>query len=178
MILSPMTTQTDVYVLSSCAGIRGTGCADPAYTWRFVHAGGGACLPCSEPTMAQRLARARRKIHDAGIPYRVPPADLLPERLDALLAVIYFIFNEGYVTSSGDSLIRHDLCNEAIRLCRILVELLPNSAESRGLLALMLLHDFSTKCPAQPNGRVSPARRTGSDSLGFGQNPRRQRGPG
>ena len=95
------------------------------------------------PTMARRLARARSKIRDAGIPYRVPPADLLPERLDALLAVIYLIFNEGYVASSGDGLIRHELCAEAIRLGRVLVALLPTaqSAEARGLLALMLLHD-------------------------------------
>lgn len=93
------------------------------------------------PTMAQRLARARTKIHNAGIPYRVPPADLLPERLDALLAVIYLIFNEGYVTTSGEISTRSDLCAEAIRLCRVLVDLLPESAEARGLLALMLLHD-------------------------------------
>ena len=93
------------------------------------------------PTMAQRLARARVKIRNAGIPYRVPPADLLPERLDALLAVIYLIFNEGYCTTSGDTLTRHELCGEAIRLCRVLVALLPQSAEARGLLALMLLHD-------------------------------------
>src|SRR5215210_804991 len=93
------------------------------------------------PTMAQRLARARRKIREAGIPYRIPPAELLPERLDALLAVIYLIFNEGYVTTSGDTLTKQELCSEAIRLCRVLVQRLPQSAEARGLLALMLLHD-------------------------------------
>jgi RNA polymerase sigma-70 factor (ECF subfamily) len=113
-----------------------------------LHTLGGLTTPevaraflVSEPTMAQRLARARRKIREAGIPYRVPPADLLPERLDALLAVIYLIFNEGYVATSGDTLTRHDLCSEAIRLCRILVDLMPGSAEAHGLLALMLLHD-------------------------------------
>ena len=95
----------------------------------------------SVPTMSQRLARARSKIRNAGIPYRVPPSDLLPERLDALLAVIYLIFNEGYVSSSGDTLTRVELSGEAIHLCRVLVELLPQSAEARGLLALMLLHD-------------------------------------
>jgi len=98
----------------------------------------------SEPTMAQRLARARNKIRDAGIPYSIPPSHLLPERLGALLAVLYLIFNEGYCATSGDSLIRTELCREAIRLCRILVDLLPGdspSAEARGLLALMLLHD-------------------------------------
>jgi len=89
----------------------------------------------SEPAMARRLARAQRNIRDAGIPYRVPPADLLPERLDALLAVIYLIFNEGYVATSGDTLTRHELCGEAIRLCRVLVALrpaLPQGAEARG----------------------------------------------
>lgn len=93
------------------------------------------------PTMAQRLARARKKIRDAGIPYRIPPEDLLPERLDALLAVVYLIFNEGYCATSGDSLTRHELCGEAIRLGRVLLHLLPKNAEVHGLLALMLLHD-------------------------------------
>jgi RNA polymerase sigma-70 factor (ECF subfamily) len=93
------------------------------------------------PTMAQRLARARIKIRNAGIPYGIPPVDLLPERLEALLAVIYLIFNEGYAATSGDSLTRRELCREAIRLCRVLAALLPQSAEAGGLLALMLLHD-------------------------------------
>jgi RNA polymerase sigma-70 factor, ECF subfamily len=109
------------------------------------------------PTMAQRLARARTKIRDAGIPYRVPPAELLPQRLDALLTVIYLIFNEGYVATSGDTLIRHELCSEAIRLCRILVELLPDkpiSAEARGLLALMLLHDSRRDARVNGNGEL------------------------
>jgi RNA polymerase sigma-70 factor (ECF subfamily) len=108
----------------------------------------------SESTMAQRLARARRKIRTAGIPYRIPPADLLPERLEALLAVIYLIFNEGYVATSGDSLIRQDLCSEAIRLGRVLVELLPQNAEARGLLALMLLHDSRREARLTPTGEL------------------------
>jgi RNA polymerase sigma-70 factor, ECF subfamily len=126
-----------------------------------LHTLGGLSTPevaraflVSEPTMAQRLARARKKIRDAGIPYRVPPADLLPERLDALLAVIYLIFNEGYVATSGDSLTRHDLCTEAIRLCRILVALLPESAEAHGLLALMLLHDSRRETRLDAEGEL------------------------
>jgi RNA polymerase sigma-70 factor (ECF subfamily) len=106
------------------------------------------------PTMAQRLARARVKIRDAGIPYRVPPADLLPERIDALLAVIYLIFNEGYCATGGDTLIRNELCSEAIRLCRVLVSLMPQSAEARGLLALMLLHDSRRHARAGTTGKL------------------------
>lgn len=98
------------------------------------------------PTMAQRLVRAQRKIRDARIPYRVPPIHLLTERLDGVLTVLYLIFNEGYAATTGDALIRHELCGEAIRLARVLVELLarepslPEDAEVLGLLALMLLH--------------------------------------
>jgi RNA polymerase sigma-70 factor (ECF subfamily) len=93
-----------------------------------------------EPTMAQRLVRAKRKIHDAGIPYRVPPAHLLPERTNAVLAVLYLLFNEGYVASSGTELVRTDLAREAIRLARTLTELMPDEPEAAALLALMLLH--------------------------------------
>jgi RNA polymerase sigma-70 factor (ECF subfamily) len=127
-----------------------------------LHTLGGLSTPevaraflVAEPTMAQRLARARRKIREAGIPYRVPPADLLPERLEALLAVIYLIFNEGYVTTSGDALTRQELCGEAIRLCRILTGLLSEqSAEAKGLLALMLLHDSRREARTNSAGEL------------------------
>ena len=93
-----------------------------------------------EPTMYQRLTRAKKKIREAAIPYRVPPAHLLPERLSAVLAVLYLLFNEGYAATAGADLVRQNLSAEAIRLGRLLVELLPDP-EARGLLALMLLHD-------------------------------------
>jgi RNA polymerase sigma-70 factor (ECF subfamily) len=92
-----------------------------------------------ESTLAQRLVRAKRKIQEAGIPYEVPPRERLPERLAAVQAVIYLIFNEGYAASSGTQLVRSDLCEEAIRLGRVLCELLPGDAENIGLLALMLI---------------------------------------
>ena len=94
-----------------------------------------------ESTLAQRLVRAKRKIHEARIPYEVPPPERLPERLAAVQAVIYLVFNEGYASTSGAELVRADLCAEAIRLGRLLCELLPRDSESIGLLALMLLHD-------------------------------------
>lgn len=95
----------------------------------------------SEPTMYQRLTRAKKKIAAAGIPYRVPPPELLAERLSGVLSVVYLVFNEGYAASSGDRLVRGELCGEAIRLGRLLVNLLPDDPEVSGLLALMLLQD-------------------------------------
>lgn len=94
-----------------------------------------------EVTLAQRLVRAKKKIRDAGIPYRVPPDHLLPERLEAVLRVLYLVFNEGYSASSGDALIRRELTAEAIRLGRVLTDLMPDEPEAIGLLALMLLQD-------------------------------------
>lgn len=98
-------------------------------------------LLVSEDTMRRRLSRAKRKIAAAGIPYRVPGDDDLPERLRGVLAVLYLIFNEGYAAASGDRLVRGELCAEAIRLGRLLVRLVPGDAETEGLLALMLLQD-------------------------------------
>src|SRR5689334_9275227 len=92
-----------------------------------------------EPTLAQRLVRAKNKIRDAKIPYRVPAAQDLPERLQSVLAVIYLVFNEGYAASTGADLVRADLCAEALRLGRLLDALIPDEPEVRGLLALMLL---------------------------------------
>jgi RNA polymerase sigma-70 factor, ECF subfamily len=94
-----------------------------------------------ETTMGQRLVRAKRKIRDAGVPFRVPPEHLLPERRDAVLAVLYLIFNEGYVGTSAGRLVRGDLCEEAIRLAKLLAVLMPDEPEALGLLALMLFHD-------------------------------------
>ncbi len=105
------------------------------------------------PTLAQRIVRAKGKIRSARIPYRVPDAPELPGRLGAVLRVIYLVFNEGYAASSGASVTRHDLSSEAIRLGRLLVELLPE-AEARGLLALMLLHESRRAARATPEGEV------------------------
>src|SRR5260370_16737390 len=102
-------------------------------------------------TMAQRLVRAKGKIREAGIPYRVPAQEELRDRLDGVLLGVYLIFNEGYLASSGDALIRRELCSEAIRLGRVLYQLLPQQAEATPLLRLILLHD------SHPHSLVPPA---------------------
>jgi RNA polymerase sigma-70 factor (ECF subfamily) len=109
-----------------------------------------------EPTMAQRLVRAKRKIRNAGIPYRVPPAHLLPERMGAVLAVLYLLFNEGYAASAGAVLVRRSLTDEAIRLARTLVELMPDEPEVIALLALMLLHVARAEARVDADGDLVP----------------------
>jgi len=107
-----------------------------------------------EPTLAQRLVRAKRKIAEARIPYEVPPREKIPERLQAVQSVIYLIFNEGYAATTGDGLIRRELCAEAIRLARTLCQLLPGEPENLGLLALMLLHDSRRDARTDEQGRL------------------------
>jgi RNA polymerase sigma-70 factor (ECF subfamily) len=109
-----------------------------------------------EATAAQRLVRAKRKIREARIPYEVPSREDLPARLDAVLSVLYLIFNEGYLAARGEALVRHDLCAEAVRLARTVAALLPGEPEALGLLALMLLHDSRREARAGPRGELVP----------------------
>jgi RNA polymerase sigma-70 factor, ECF subfamily len=107
----------------------------------------------AEPTMGKRIVRAKRKIADAGIPYRVPADEELPDRLRGVLRVVYLIFNEGYAATEGDRLVREELCDEAIRLGELLCRLMPDDAEVWGLLALMLLHDARRAARVDADGR-------------------------
>jgi RNA polymerase sigma-70 factor (ECF subfamily) len=144
-------------IFTCCHPALGTA-AQVALTLRLL---GGLTTPevahaflVPEATMAQRLVRAKGKIRDAGIPYRIPEAADAADRLQSVLTVLYLIFNEGYTASSGDRLVREDLCAEAIRLARLLRELMPEEPEVMGLLALMLLIDSRRAARLTPDGQL------------------------
>ncbi len=108
----------------------------------------------TETTMAQRLVRAKRRVRDTGIPFRVPPDELLPDRVSDVLRVLYLVFNEGYAASAGDRLVRADLCTEAIRLAKLVCVLMPDEPEAFGLLALLLLQDSRRDARVGPDGEL------------------------
>ncbi len=120
----------------------------------------------AEPTMGKRIVRAKRKIADAGIPYRVPADEELPERLRGVLRVLYLIFNEGYVATAGEELVRPDLCAEAIRLAMLLTQLMPDEGEAWGLLGADAAARRARRRPDRCRGRLRRARRAGSLALG------------
>ena len=128
-----------------------------------------------EPTMAKRLVRAKTKIRNAGIPYRVPPLHVWPERLAGVLAVVYLLFNEGYHASAGADVMRRQLSAEAIRLGHALATLMPDEPEASGLLALMLLHDARRDARVDDARRPRAARGAGPDALGPGRDRRGRR---
>ena len=126
----------------------------------------------AEPTMGKRIVRAKRKIADAHIPYRVPADEELPDRLRGVLRVVYLIFNEGYAATEGDHLVRGELCEEAIRLGELLCRLMPDDAEVWGLSALMLLHDARRAARVDDERPLRRARRAGPVAVGSGPDPR------